>query len=163
MTLPAAILVLGARVNPGGRPSAALSRRLDAAAESARLWPDALVVACGGRGWDGCIECDVMARELEARGVAADRIMRERLSLTTLENLREGGRMVAARVASRELAVVTCDWHLPRAIAIARAMGLDALGVGAPSGRAPVRLRLVRAIQERIMVRLDVRLAERRR
>jgi len=160
--VPAAILVLGARVMPGGRPGRALARRIAAALKASREWPTARVIPCGGRAWDGFVEADVIARALEDDGVEASRIVRDRMSLTTLENLREGS-AIARRIGALELALVTCDWHLPRALAIARAMRLRAIGVPAHGDRAPIRRRLMRAISELVMVGIDVRLARRRR
>ena len=113
--------------------------------------------------WKGFVESDVMASELEARGVARDRILRERCSSTTLENLDEARTIVAQRAGMATVAVVTCDWHLPRALAIACCLGLRAVGIEAPSGPAPVRLQVYRAIHEAVIRPIDVRLAVRRR
>jgi len=144
---PSAILVLGARVRAGGAPGPALRRRIDAALEASRLWPGALVIACGGRGWDGLIEADVIARGLVARGLDPERIVRDRLSLTTIENLREGVALARTRNACDQIAVVTCDWHAPRALVIARAIGIDAI---AHVARAP-RGGLARTLRERFL------------
>ncbi|MBI2391790.1 MAG: YdcF family protein [Deltaproteobacteria bacterium] len=143
---PSAILVLGARVR-SGRAGPALSRRIEAASEAAARWPDAAVIVCGGRAWDGVVEADVMARALAERGVHEGRIVRERLSLNTVENLRHG----AALARTGRLAVVTCDWHEPRAIAIARAMGLDAVGFAARAPESAWPRRLARAARERLL------------
>jgi vancomycin permeability regulator SanA len=163
--LPAAILVLGARVLPGGRPGEALARRIEAAAAAAREWPGVPVIACGGRAWDGFVEADVMARALEANGVSVARIARDRTSFTTLENVREGSALARRKGApsSQALALVTCDWHLPRALAIAEAMRVAAVGVSAGAVPAPLRLRIPRFLHELLMVRVDVRLAARTR
>lgn len=139
---PVAILVLGARVRSSGAPGRALSRRIAEGARAAARWPEARVVACGGRAWDGIVEADVIVRELVAAGVDPARIERDRMSLTTIENLREG----SARAGSGPLAIVTCAWHLDRALAIARVMRLEAIGVPA-AAHAPVRVR----VRERIL------------
>jgi len=144
---PSAILVLGARVRAGGAPGAALERRIAAGAEAATIWPEALVVACGGRGWDGLIEADVIARGLTARGVAPERIARDRLSLTTIENLREGVALARQRKTCDAIAVVTCDWHAARALAIARALGFRAI---AHVARAPSSS-VARSMRERFL------------
>jgi len=144
---PSAILVLGARVRAGGAPGPALRRRIDAGAAAASRWPDALVVACGGRGWDGLIEADVIARALVARGVDPERIARDRLSLTTIENLREGVALARTRRSCERIAVVTCDWHAARALAIARALGIEAI---AHVARAPAKS-VTRSVRERFL------------
>lgn len=174
MRAPDAILVLGGRLRPGGRPAAPLLRRCRAAAEEASRWPRAALIACGGRRWNGVVEADAMAQTLAQLGVDPGRIARERLSLTTLENLIEGralarstARAAAAAPAGEPLlAIVTCDWHLPRALAIARELELSAFGVPAPTqehGSAGRFARTLRATRERVQLVLDVRLARRRR
>ena len=163
MTEPVALLVLGARVMPGGDPSRALCRRLDAAEAAARAWPQAVVIACGGRAWTGFVEADVMARELERRGVDVVRIERERVSLTTLGNLVEGSARVRARGLHGPLGIVSCAWHLPRARAIATALGVQSLAF--PAHAPPVGLAegVFRGARERISERLDLLRARRLR
>lgn len=142
-----AILVLGARVRLSGVPGPALARRLRAAALAAQRWPDAPVIVCGGRAWDGVVEADVMARELEALGVDRARIARDRLSFTTIENLREG----AALGRAARYVIVTCDWHAPRALAIARALGLAATSFDAKTPNAGPFRRTLRGVRERVL------------
>jgi uncharacterized SAM-binding protein YcdF (DUF218 family) len=155
---PVAILVLGGRLRVAGRPSATLARRIAEGARAARRWPNALVVACGGRAWHGFAEADVIARELERQGIARERIARDRLSLDTVENLREGAALARARGLG-VVALVTCDWHLPRACAIAEAMSIEAIGVPAASPPvSAVRARL-RALSEAMHRAIDVRRA----
>ena len=45
------LLVLGARVNPDGQPSAALAARLDTAYDFMQEHPDVTAILCGGHGW----------------------------------------------------------------------------------------------------------------
>ena len=148
---PAAIVVLGARVRAGGAAGRALTRRLTRALTAATEWPDALVIVCGGRAWDGVVEADVMARALLDLGLCEERIVRERLSLTTIENLREASRVLGERAIRGPLAVVTCDWHLPRAMTITRALGLDAVACPAEAPAAPLPRRAARALRERVL------------
>ena len=156
MLEPAAIFVLGGRVAPGGRATPLLSRRIDAAVEAAHRWSSALVVACGGRAWDGAVEADVIARGLVDRSVDASRIARDRVSMTTLENLREASHIARSRGRFGTFAVVTCDWHLPRALAVARVLGLDAIGVPARAATASFTTRALRLLHETIALRLDL-------
>jgi uncharacterized SAM-binding protein YcdF (DUF218 family) len=161
MTTPCAILVLGGKLTPSGSPSAGLARRCRAAAEAAALWPGLPVIACGGRRWGGVVEADAMARALAALAVDPARIERERLSLTTIENLVEGSARARARGGAGAIAIVTCDWHLPRALSIASALGIPAMGVPAPGNVAGTVARWVRATRERVQTAIDVRLARR--
>lgn len=144
-----AIVVLGARVRAGGGAGPALSRRLSRAALAAHEQPRARVIVCGGRAWDGVVEADVMARGLIERGVDEARIVRDRLSLTTIENLREAAKLLHADEGPH--AVVTCDWHLPRALTIARSLRFPAIGCPAAAPPSPLARRAARAIRERFL------------
>lgn len=150
-----ALVVLGGRVGGG-----ALVRRIDAAVEAARRDPAAWIVACGGRRWDGAVEADAILEGLVEGGIAPARVFRDRLSLTTVENLIEA-RAVLSRIGARDArwTIVTCAFHLPRSLAIAAALGVDAEGFPAP---APPRSGLeesLRALRERALTLVDRRLA----
>lgn len=148
---PTAILVLGAKVRPSARPGAALARRIAAAAEVARAHPQALVIACGGRAWHGAVEADVIARALIEVGIDPARVERDRLSMTTVENLREGVARARARGRDTHVALVTCDWHVARAVTVARVLGLHVTAVAAPSHGMPLRHRLAHRVRERLL------------
>jgi len=124
------VCVLGCRVG-----SPALARRIHVAAERHALArtrePGALLVACGGRAWGGRVESDAMAEALIRHGVPAAAVVRERCSLDTRDNARFAAALLARRGIGAVL-VVTCDWHLPRALRLFRATGLDVVGVGVP-------------------------------
>jgi uncharacterized SAM-binding protein YcdF (DUF218 family) len=130
------IVVLGCRavVDPSGRLApGALARRVDAAS---RLYldlagldrtprdPAMLVVASGGRRWGNVVEADAMAHELRLRGVPEGAIVRERCSLTTRDNARFVAEALA-RNGSRAALVVTCSWHMPRALALFTRAGME--------------------------------------
>ncbi len=127
-----AVIVLGAQVYPDGTPSLQLQGRLDAAYERWQAQRDLLIVVCGGQGQDEPrAEADVMKDYLTARGVPEDSILREATSVSTRENIALAKALLPPS-ASRFI-VVTSDYHLPRALAIARDAGLDAQGIGAPT------------------------------
>ena len=153
----AAVLVLGGRVQPGPVQRGALGRRIEAAREAAERYTEAAIVACGGRAWSGRVEADVIAEALRASGIAGSRILRDRLSSTTVENLIEARHALRRRglIAGTWL-IVTCDWHLPRALVIAEALGLPAQGWPAltPPGKQGLR-----ALRERVLTACDRRRA----
>ena len=151
-----AIVVLGCRVrlDAGGQLCpGALARRVEAAVQAyARARSEhTVVIASGGRHWDGVVEADAMAHELARRGVPVSAIARERCSLSTRDN----ARLTAMALARRGIAsavVVTCEWHLPRALALFRAEGIDASGVAVaePRGARPYA-RAWRLARERVL------------
>lgn len=157
MTRVGAVVVLGGKV--GG---AALTRRIAAAVVAASHAPDAPVVACGGRAWNGRVEADAILEGLVAGGVARGRVRRDRLSLTTVENLVEARALLArAGHAGARWVVVTCDWHLPRALAIADALGIEVEGFAASTPPRSLVADAVRGFRERALSALDRRLARR--
>ena len=145
----------------GCRPSApAAQRRLEACAAAflgGAPGPGDLVLCAGGRAWSGRVEADAFAAELSARGVPAARIVRERCSMTTGENARYAAALLARRGISR-VRLVTCAWHLPRAAAHFRRVGLEVfeLPVASPGSALSHAARWTR---ERAAVWLDGLLA----
>jgi cyclophilin family peptidyl-prolyl cis-trans isomerase len=96
------------------------------------------------------VEADAMREELVRAGVPADAIVRERCSLSTRENARFTAALLRRR-GMRRVTVVTCDWHLPRALAAFRRAGLEVEGFAAPSVAVPWRRRVVRWGRERVL------------
>lgn len=105
------------------------------------------IVACGGRAWDGVVESDALARLLVERGVPPGAIVRERCSLDTRDNARFAAVMLGRRGVDT-VTVITCTWHLPRAIMLFRAAGFVAYGVGADPPPAGPREVLYRRLRE---------------
>ncbi|HEY1957534.1 MAG TPA: ElyC/SanA/YdcF family protein [Polyangiaceae bacterium] len=155
-----AVVVLGCRIASGaGKPLAgAAGRRASAGAKIARERDAEIVVAAGGRGWHASgewrVEADALAEELVRSGVDASRIVRERASRTTRENARFVARALAERGVTRVL-VVTCAWHVPRAVALFRAEGLEAAAWPVAPPPSSLRARAYRVVRERIAMRLD--------
>jgi uncharacterized SAM-binding protein YcdF (DUF218 family) len=65
-------------------------------------------------------------------GVPAEAILRERTSLDTSENATYAARLLSER-GIRDVVIVTCTWHLPRATRLFERAGLRVVqGIGAP-------------------------------
>ena len=126
----AAIVVLGARVLPDGRPSPALVRRVLAGVAAWRETPESALVLTGGSVGHPTAEAEVAAALARAEGVPASALVLERRSRTTLENLTQA----AALIGPRPMIVVTDRYHLPRALLAARILGLRAEGRPVPGG-----------------------------
>jgi uncharacterized SAM-binding protein YcdF (DUF218 family) len=116
----------------------------------------AFVVASGGRRWAGGVEADAMAEELAVAGVPEAAIVRERCSLNTIDNARFSAAILARRGLHRA-AVVTCSWHLPRALALFTEAGLEVEPVAAEDGEAPpLASRVWRWGKERVLTRVSM-------
>ena len=153
----AALVVLGGRVRRGadGRLVGALGRRVATAARVAVARDAAVVVATGGCVWDGLVEADAMAEALVRAGVPAARIVRERCSLSTRDNARYAAR-VLHRHGIGDATIVTCGWHLPRAVALFRREGIRVEGIAADGEPDVVwAKRALRWGRERLAMRFD--------
>lgn len=121
-------VVLGAAAWTDG-PSPLLARRLDLAV---RLYLDGRVervIVSGDNREVSRRETDTMTAYLVARGVPADRIDADPHGYRTWDTCVRVRDLFGVRAAT----MVTQSFHLPRTVALARAAGIDAVGVGDPS------------------------------
>lgn len=126
----AAIIVLGAQVKQDGQLSVQLEKRMEAALAEYQRQPRP-VICCGAQGAnEPRPEAEAMRDWLIARGVPETDVIAEAASNNTLENLKNAKALLPA--GEKRVTVVTSDYHLPRAMAIARDAGLDADGIGSP-------------------------------
>ena len=127
-----AIIVLGAQVLPSGQPSVQLQWRLDKAKEMYDQSPCPVVVCGAMAGTEPEPEAEVMRRVLLAAGVPEKDIYLDAGSDDTRSNVENAMTLLAGQAVARPL-IVTSDYHLPRAMAIARDAGVQAVqGVGSP-------------------------------
>lgn len=131
-----AIVVLGCRVLASGRPSAALSRRILTGARAYRAGLAPRVIASGGRRWGVKPEACTIAEALTRAGVPDEAIVVELRSLSTRENARYVAAALGGATRLLRIGVATCPWHLPRALANFRALGVDAVAL--PTEPAPL-------------------------
>ncbi len=127
-----AIVILGAQVKADGTPSVQLQWRMDTAYE---LWQEhpCLIVTCGAQGSDEpAPEGEVMRDYLLAKGVPEDQLLVDNTSVNTKQNLQNAAALLKDTGAEK-IAIVTSDYHLPRAMALAEDMGLTATGKGSPT------------------------------
>ena len=124
-------LVLGALVNPDGRPSAALAARCDTAADFLEAHPDAKAILCGGQGAnEPRSEASAMFDYLVQKGVAPERLLKEDQSNNTIANIRNAREFLTD---GDRCAVITNDYHVARARVLMRNAGLDPAGIPAPT------------------------------
>lgn len=130
---PKTLVVLGANLW-NHEPSPILMERLECAADYLNAHPETNVVVTGGMGDDEPIsEASCMARVLEERGVAAERILLEEAATNTFENLKNTKKLLEERGESTEnLLVVSSNAHLARVRLLARRNGLRISTLSAP-------------------------------
>lgn len=127
-----AIVVLGAQVKPDGTPSVQLQWRLDAAYKAWEKSP-CPIVTCGAQGGDEpAPEGVVMKDYLIGLGVPPEQVLVDDASFNTRQNIRQAAALLEDRGAETVL-IVTSDYHLPRAMALAKDEGLQATGLGSPT------------------------------
>nr|WP_234553348.1 YdcF family protein [Thermus caliditerrae] len=121
------LVVLGA-AQYGGRPSPALERRLEAALALYRQGLAPRIAVAGGRSpGDRFSEGEVGCRYLEAKGVPKEALLCETRSQNTYENL-----LFLKPHLRGKVLLVTDAPHLPRALFLARLLGLEAEGHPVP-------------------------------
>jgi SanA protein len=127
----AVAIVLGAKVSPGGHPSAVLEDRLATALELYRSRKVERVLVTGDHRAPEYDETNAMRAWLIERGVPDSDIFMDHAGLRTLDSMDR-----AARVFLVEGAIVcTQRFHLPRALFLARHAGINAVGVVADRRR----------------------------
>ena len=128
-----AVIVLGAQVKPDGEPSVQLGLRLDRAVEVYER-KQVPVVVCGAKGKDEPeAEAYTMKRCLEDKGIPGEKILTDPDSFNTEQNLQNAKKLLDAYPEEiRKVIIVSSDYHVPRAMALAEDLGLNASGVGSP-------------------------------
>ena len=118
-------VVFGAGLQPDGRPSPFLALRLDVAADLYQRGKVRVVLVSGDNRSDGYDEPTAMRDYLISRGVPGARIVRDFAGRDTYSTCVRARRIFAVPSA----VLVTQEYHLPRALAVSRAVGLAAVGV----------------------------------
>ncbi len=118
------VIILGAKVKPGGVPSLSLKNRLDVAADYLHAYPHVKAIVSGGQGEDeDRTEASVMYDYLVNKGIAADRIIQEDQSTSTYENLAFSKQLIPKEIKS--MTIVSNDFHLKRATMLASKLELE--------------------------------------
>lgn len=132
-----ALIVLGAALK-GYEVSTTLDYRLRRSAEILRQHPGLRVLVSGGQCASGTRpEAVAMAEHLERLGIARERIILEDQSRSTVENLAHCLPLLERALGRkpRLVAIVTSDYHVFRALLMARRQGYEAIGIAAPTAR----------------------------
>ncbi|GAA1793918.1 DUF218 domain-containing protein [Planosporangium flavigriseum] len=122
------VIVFGAQLAPGGtEPKPFLRGRLDTAAELVRAGRAKAVLVSGDAHGSSGNEVSVMSRYLAAHGVPSRRIVADGYGRDSFDTCRRAHDVYGVRRAL----LVSQGFHLPRAVALCRGLGIDADGVAA--------------------------------
>lgn len=115
------IIVLGAQVR-GKKVSNSLKRRLDKAFEYMTVNSGCIAILAGGQGkGEEITEAEAMYRYLAEHGIDTNRLIREKTSTSTWENLENSQAFV--HDLSLPVGIVTNNFHVYRAVWIGRKQG----------------------------------------
>lgn len=121
------ILVLGAGVYPSGEPSPMLRDRLERGLELYNQGASNKVIVSGDHGSQYYDEVNVMKSWLVDAGVESDDVFMDHAGFSTYESLFRARDVFCAK----SVVIVTQRYHLYRALYVAKALGLEAVGVPA--------------------------------
>jgi vancomycin permeability regulator SanA len=124
-------LVLGAKVFPDGTPSPFLAARLDVAHRLYQAGKVQVVVVSGSHMAKEFNEPEAMRTYLVNAGMPAEAVVTDYAGFDTYDSCARALRIFGVE----RLIVVTQSYHLSRAVATCRALGVDAAGVGDESAR----------------------------
>jgi vancomycin permeability regulator SanA len=124
-------LVLGAQVNPDGTPSSFLAARLDLAMRLYDAGRVEVIMVSGDHLAPEYNEPAAMRNYLLEAGLPVAKVIVDPGGFDTYESCVRAKRIFNLA----EVIVVTQSYHLPRAVATCRALGVDATGVGDDSAR----------------------------
>lgn len=122
-----AILILGARVFSDGNVSLMLNDRLTTGFELFQEGKAPKIIVSGDHGHKEYDEVNAMKSFLKEKGVPSEDIFMDHAGFSTYESLYRARDIFQVK----KVIIVTQDFHLTRAVFIARELGLEAYGVAA--------------------------------
>lgn len=132
--VPVAI-VFGAGLQADGSPSWMLADRVDAAAELFKAGKVQRILMTGDNSSLGYNEVASMKQRAVSQGVPADRVNLDYAGFRTYDSCYRAKAIFGVTKA----VLVTQRYHLYRALFLARAFGIDAVGLAAGSGNYPMQ------------------------
>ncbi len=122
-----AILVLGARVQSDGDPSGILEDRLITGIDAYRRGASDRLLMSGDHGQDDYDEVNAMKNYALGQGIPSEAIFMDHAGFSTYESLYRARDIFQVQT----VLISTQQYHLYRALYVARALGLEAYGVAA--------------------------------
>jgi uncharacterized SAM-binding protein YcdF (DUF218 family) len=131
---PDAVIILGAGLN-GRDLSNTLRERLEKGSKLLTVNENIPVVVSGGQGPGEAIpEAEAMGAYLKAQGIQEDRILYDKTSTTTYENLLNSRAILKKEgLHKKNVFIVTSDYHIYRAKKIGEELELNCFGLGSES------------------------------
>jgi vancomycin permeability regulator SanA len=120
-------LVFGAGIRPGGKPSLILEDRIQTAVDLYKAEKVRKILMTGDNGSLDYNEVAVMRRTAIKMGVPGRDVVKDHAGFRTYDSCYRARDVFEVKSAI----LVTQAFHLPRAVYLARSMGLDAVGVTA--------------------------------
>jgi uncharacterized SAM-binding protein YcdF (DUF218 family) len=149
-----AIVVLGCALKAPGVLGAAAARRVERAFLARADGVAERIVVSGGRRWFGVSEAEAFGDALRRRGVPESSVLMELCSFSTAENASFTAELFQRHGLGRA-ALVTCDWHMPRALACFERVGFDCRPFPASSPELGALPRAKRRLRERASFAVD--------
>ena len=141
MGAPPVLIIFGAAVKAGGRPSGALRDRAMAAVALGRRFQDPVYLATGGLGEHPPAEAQVIRRLLREAGVDDRFILLEETATDTLSSVKACATVLRRLGHTGAVYAVTSGYHLPRCVLLLRLAGIAARPAPPPATRASASFR----------------------
>jgi DUF218 domain len=151
---PPSLVLLGCRLGRRGALSAPAERRAVRAAGAFHAGIAATIFVCGGKLWWGVREADALCAFLALAGVPSAALEVEPWSHSTRQNAHFAAKILLPR-GSRQIALVTCDWHMARARRLFEGAGFEVTAVPAPAPSLRKVPALLRAAREHVNFAVD--------
>jgi len=132
------IVVLGAAVRAGGRPSPTLRRRVIHAVHLFQQGFSDFLIFTGGIGRHPPSEAEVMRRLAAEHGIPDDRLILEETAGSTLDSAFACSRIIREKGWSTAF-VVSDRYHLFRSVSLFRRLGIQAYGSAPAEGKPHAR------------------------
>ena len=130
------ILVLGAGLLPDGNPGPMLTERIRKGVDLYLAGAAPKLLMSGDHGREDHDEVNAMKDAAMAAGVPSEDVFMDHAGFSTYDSFYRAREIFGVR----KVVVVTQAYHLPRALWIARRMGLEAVGVACDTQRYPGQL-----------------------
>ena len=151
---PMPLVLLGCRVFGPAALSPPGRRRALRAKSALQAGLTRQIIACGGKAWNGVRETDALCAFLIEQGVPESALERESFSRSTRQNARYAAELLLPR-GQRRIWLVTCDWHMARALRCFEGAGFQPEPLPAHCPAIPMGKDLLRSSREQLCLALD--------